>query len=1768
LTLILQGHQAPRGEIIQRNENENENKDNSRKVVKCFAMFLSVELKRTFETRSEWAIQEASKSVSTTNRLASGVSMITNSISNTKNKVNGENIIDMPYEESSSQTYKPRARGMKDYTFLVEYLDGLKYPRPAKNANSESYVSRNNFNQHIKAMDVDQEDQEDQEPWPWQWCWDVDNSNYKETEYGKTESTHPYYPDQYLGGNEDACDWNHTEQDAWFYWQNEQPVYMPAYPTYPSWVLPAEEVASEWFAESWDCYVNNPNDHYMWYESSYPAISREIQTESSSVDQPSTLVHDCGDSMIEEGAVASGHSWDCNFFTDSTSHDQDCDNQGADWDQDIVYDNYYGGSDYQTSRVYEDIQSKRGKYQSSLDPIQEMIEVEDRGAEEASVASALCNSQYPPPSELKGDDDLPISIDTISEHDISDDTNNTSSSSKSDDWLFNNFDDENVEVNNDDSFLYMLTSETENELINSVIQWENEQEVPRPSQMASAYSIHQEKRKRKRKEFDLTLDSASDTHVLSMEAASLLFSTKPSDLKIIGVSGARSTADVEGQLVITVLHGDKQYQVDLGTGYGLSGCPLNILSVSKLLDDNAVVHFEKGNCYLKLTPTSTQIPIIENDGLFKIRGGEASAPPQAEDTTHDDFSTINNKPNHSFTVNGKAFAVSADLNTWHRRVRHMNKKKLLEIHTKGLVTGFKLKGAHNSKCDCETCKLAKIQRIPVHHSREYESEASSIGHTISTDVKSVGVETHKGFKYVVVFVDHYSNLALEYFMRSKGETTKMLKRFINDMWRLGKVKIKNIQSDRGSEYFEQEGEAQYNWERRQHDFEKCCSANHITHIKRPVEGKEKVAEQWFKEHFRCADSMLLEARMSPIFWADAVKYSNFQFNRTPNLKRDDLKSPWELLTGQRVRWDKWKVFGADVYEHIPNNKFNKVPGIPKGRKEIFLGFTEGMEGHLVFNLVKRTTHTAGNCYFNEDFTSRQNALYFYDKRRELQQKGEHQPLIIDDFDCSPQESDARKLFLSNDNDLNILNQRTEVNRNQGIRNSSPNSIIGKAANEAHLEEQDVMIRPIRLLPIHKKAKFSEKDKNFLRAMEVSNAPIVYLMPCPKKGNTPSRIRYEKYMFAKTIKEAFELGATSGDLRWDYCKGYIQFPKNESTSKAHVFNATRLLDQHGVVHHSERPSFNNTLATVYEPELILKMIEDRQEMVRLADLNASKVMNSSSVKIDFSLDPEPITYEMAIKSSESESWKLSMQEEMASMVKFGVYTRVPRKIAKGRQILGCKWVYKRKTDKNGIVYRYRSRLVAQGFRQRAYDSYNPDETYSPVVHKDTLRLFLSVSAAQNMKIFQADVKAAFLQAPLKEKIYMKCPPGFESYDESGEEEVLELNSAVYGLVQASACFWTALNDHLVKHGFKPTLGDPCLLKGVMENGKPILVCCYVDDVTYSTPDDETAELFLKTLRDRFVIDEGEGKPIEWLLGMRIDQNLEKGTVHMSMETMITKLAHGILTPQEVEKSRNVHTPMLVTPLLKQETRDVPQSKFDYLSIVGSLLHITNCVRCDIAYAVGALTRHSLTVGDAHVKAVKRVVMYLLNTKQLGITYFRDVQHANVPTLYEGAVHPLNNGKNLLQTFVDSDYAMHQTRRSTIGKVLILNGGPISWGSVLGKTVATSTCEAEVNGAVSAVKDAIHIKRLMMDLDLMEDVPLQIAEDNSACIAQAESGLRHVRNAKHYEVKLRFLQQHVVDKTVEFVYCSTENQYADLFTKPLDELKFRYFRDKLMIQVDEN
>jgi len=93
----------------------------------------------------------------------------------------------------------------------------------------------------------------------------------------------------------------------------------------------------------------------------------------------------------------------------------------------------------------------------------------------------------------------------------------------------------------------------------------------------------------------------------------------------------------------------------------------------------------------------------------------------------------------------------------------------------------------------------------------------------------------------------------------------------------------------------------------------------------------------------------------------------------------------------------------------------------------------------------------------------------------------------------------------------------------------------------------------------------------------------------------------------------------------------------------------------------------------------------------------------------------------------------------------------------RRVVGSKWVYKVKMATDGTVERYKVRLVAQGFTQK-YGTYY-DETFSPVLRRETMSTILAISAEKGLLIHQMDVATAFLTGELQEEVYMKQPDEF-------------------------------------------------------------------------------------------------------------------------------------------------------------------------------------------------------------------------------------------------------------------------------------------------------------------------------------------------------------------------------------------------------------------------
>ncbi|GJQ99288.1 retrovirus-related pol polyprotein from transposon TNT 1-94 [Tanacetum coccineum] len=108
----------------------------------------------------------------------------------------------------------------------------------------------------------------------------------------------------------------------------------------------------------------------------------------------------------------------------------------------------------------------------------------------------------------------------------------------------------------------------------------------------------------------------------------------------------------------------------------------------------------------------------------------------------------------------------------------------------------------------------------------------------------------------------------------------------------------------------------------------------------------------------------------------------------------------------------------------------------------------------------------------------------------------------------------------------------------------------------------------------------------------------------------------------------------------------------------------------------------------------------------------------------------------------------------------------------------------KLDENGVVSRNKARLVAQGYNQQEGIDYN--ETYAPVARLESIRILLAYYCTLDFKLFQMDVKTAFLNGLINEEVYVAQPPGFIDFEKP--DHVYKLNKAFYGLKQAPKAWY--------------------------------------------------------------------------------------------------------------------------------------------------------------------------------------------------------------------------------------------------------------------------------------------------------------------------------------------------------------------------------------------
>jgi transposase InsO family protein len=573
----------------------------------------------------------------------------------------------------------------------------------------------------------------------------------------------------------------------------------------------------------------------------------------------------------------------------------------------------------------------------------------------------------------------------------------------------------------------------------------------------------------------------------------------------------------------------------------------------------------------------------------------------------------------------------------------------------------------------------------------------------------------------------------------------------------------------------------------------------------------------------------------------------------------------------------------------------------------------------------------------------------------------------------------------------------------------------------------------------------------------------------------------------------------------------------------------------------------------EPQVHMAMcaMKDMQSSTELLQQDEAAVACAVTAGVALLEEQTPPSFREAMAGPDAAKWRAATDKEMASCERLAVWDLVPRaSLSRSANVLPPKWVFKIKTDESGALTEHKARVTPKGFRQK--EGVDFFEVFARTGMYKSMRVGLSLTAKWDHELEQLDVPTAFLNADLEEEVYMELPEG---YRQGREHLVCKLKKSLYGLKQAPRNWYLLVSKFIVVQlGFRATTSDPCLFFKRSRAGRLMLLFLFVDDFQGSFHRNDAAEWaeLKAALVARFnTKDMGESK---WILGMRIQRDRKLRTITLDQELYATKA----LEKYGLAECKVADTPEIVGAAHAEPREDQgqPADRQRFMEITGTLMYAAISTRPDIAHAVHHLASNMLAPTRAHMAAAERVLRYLAGTKDLGLVFGSR----------NGDVVGDSRGRGQLQVDVcaysDADWANSKVdRKSVTGWVAKLNGDPVSWASKRQRTVALSTCEAELYAKAAAIQEVLWLRGLMKELGLRTHAGSTVHGDNQSAIAVAKNGVKSERT-KHVDVKYHFITETVERGEVQLQWVSTHEQQADIFTKALPAPAFHQFRKQLM------
>ncbi|GJW45069.1 putative ribonuclease H-like domain-containing protein [Tanacetum coccineum] len=753
----------------------------------------------------------------------------------------------------------------------------------------------------------------------------------------------------------------------------------------------------------------------------------------------------------------------------------------------------------------------------------------------------------------------------------------------------------------------------------------------------------------------------------------------------------------------------------------------NLFSVSQICDKKNKVLFTDSEC-LVLSP-EFKLP-DENQVLLRI--------PRQNNMYSFNLENIVPSGGLACLI---AKATIDESNKWHRRLGHVNFKNLNKLVKGNLVRGLPSKIFQNDHT-CVACQKGK-----QHKASCKAKSVSSISQPLQllhmdlfgpTSVRSLNHKT-----YCLVITDDFSRFSWVFFLRTKDETSGILKDFIRQIENQLNQKVKTIRCDNGTEF-------------KNRDFIEFCGSKGIkreySNARTPQQNG--VAERKNRTLIEAARTMLADSFLPNTFWAEAVSTACYVLNRVLVTKPQN-KTPYELITGKIPIISYIRPFGCHVTILNTIDHLGKFDG--KSDEGFLVGYSLNSKAFRVYNL--ETKRVEENLH-----------ITFLENKPNVAGKGPNWLFDLDYLTDSMNYQPVRS-----ENQANKHAGPKEANHSAGTQD---NIDAGNSEMEAE-SAQDYFVLPIW-----------SSYTSTVKSSEAKNEGEKPTKNTDLKTN-------EKPEFAQDTEDLLLQAGAARASSTNTVNTASTPVSTVSPSGGLSFTDLTNTDQDDSEIPALEDSYDNPNDGIftnasYDDEGAVADFTNLETIVNVSPIPTSRI-HSIHPSNQILRDPKSAvqTRSKVNKSSGAHAFVSYIQKQRRNNHKdfqhclFACFLSQiePKKISEaledenlpyGKKAIGTKWVYRNKKDERGVMVRNKARLVAQGHRQEEMIDY--DEVFAHVARIEAIRIFLAFASYMGFIVYQMDVKSAFLYGKIDEEVYVSQPPGF--VDPKCPKKVYKVVKALY------------------------------------------------------------------------------------------------------------------------------------------------------------------------------------------------------------------------------------------------------------------------------------------------------------------------------------------------------------------------------------------------------